>query len=104
MEQEIKQLNDISRKFWQFTIAAMSIVLLVLIGGIIVILIQGGHSISGREVLQDAAFPFVIFIPVWLLFLKKREGPTPRQEKIMKLMITAILISLVANIFVFWLL
>ena len=104
MEQEIKKSENNSKSFWQFTIAFMVIVLIVLAGGVIIILLQGGHFISGREVAQGAAFPLVLFIPIWIALAAKKEKPTPKQKKLIKIMITTALILLAVNILVFWLL
>ena len=104
MEQEIKKSKNDSKTFWQSTIALIFIVLVVLVGGVIVILLQGGHSISGQEVFNSAAFPLIIFIPIWILLLRKMEKPTPKQEKIIRIMLITTLILLVANVLVYWLL
>jgi len=104
MEQEIKKSENNSKTFWQFIIALIVIVLVVLAGGVIVILLQGGHSISGKEVIRGAAFPLILFIPIWVALARKAERPTPRQAKIIKVMLIAALILLIANVLVFWLL
>jgi len=103
MEQEIKKSENNSKAFWQFVIALMVIVLVVLAGGIIIILLQGGHLISGKEVVSGAAFPLILFIPIWTVLARKAERPTPRQNKIIKAMLIAALILLMANVLVFWL-
>lgn len=104
MEKEIKKSENNTKTIWQFFIALMIIVLVVLAGGIIIILLQGGHTISGKEVVRGAAFPLVIFIPMWVLLLGKIGRPTSKQEKIIKTMLIAALILLVANVLAFWLL
>jgi len=104
MEQEIKKSENSSKNFWQFIIALMVIVLVVLAGGIIIILLQGGHSISGKEVIGGAIFPLIVFIPIWVAMARKTERPTPRQAKIIKAMLIAAFILLIANVLVFWLL
>ena len=104
MEQEIKKSENNSRAFWQFIIALMVIVLVVLAGGVIIILLQGGHSISGKEVVRDAAFPLVLFVPIWVALARKTGRPTARQSKIIKIMIVTALILLAVNVLVFWLL
>lgn len=103
MEKEIKKSENNSKTIWQFFIALMVILLVVLAGSIIIILLQGGHMISGQEVVRKAAFPLVIFIPMWVLLLGKIGKPTPKQEKIIKTMLIAALILLIANALVFWL-
>ncbi|MBZ9569864.1 hypothetical protein KJA16_03055 [Patescibacteria group bacterium] len=103
MEQETKKLKNNNKTIWQFFIAFMVILLVVLAGSIIIILLQGGHAISGKEVVHKAAFPLVIFIPMWVLLLGKIGKPTPKQEKIIKTMLIAALILLGANVLVFWL-
>ena len=102
MEQELKRSENYSKTFWQFVIALMVILLVVLAGGIIIILLQGGHSISGQEVASGAVFPLVLFIPIWVVLARKTERPTPRQSKIIKVMLITAFILLVANILVFW--
>ena len=104
MEQEIKRLENNSKNFWQFTIALIFIVLLVLVGSIIIILLQGGHSISGKEAASGAAFPLVPFILIWVAIARKKERPTPKQSKIIKAALIAALILLLLNVLVFWLL
>ena len=104
MEQKIKKIENNSKAFWQFTIAFMVIVLVVLAGGVIIILLQGGHLISGKEVVSGAAFPLVLFILIWVALARKTERPTPRQSKIIKVMLITALILLVINVLVFWLL
>lgn len=105
MEQEIKKLENNSKTFWQFVIALIVILLVVLAGGIIIILLQGGHIISGQEVVSGAIFPLILFIPIGaaLALTRKIARPTPRQEKIIKTMLIAALILLGANVLVFWL-
>jgi magnesium-transporting ATPase (P-type) len=104
MEQEIKKSESNSKNFWQFTIASMIFVSLVLMGSILVILLQGGHSISGKEAIRDAAFPLVLFVPIWIAIAMREEKPTPRQEKIIKIMIVVAVLLLMFNVLVFWLL
>jgi len=102
MEKKIKKQEKNSKTFWQFTIAAIGIILVVLAGGVIVILLQGGHIISGKEALYGAVFPLVLFIPIWIALSRKAGDPTPGQAKIIKTMIIAAIILFAINVLVFW--
>ena len=104
MKQEIRKSKNNSKTFWQFVIALIVIILVVLAGGIIIILLQGGHLISGQEVVQGAIFPLILFTPigVMLALTRKIGRPMPRQEKIIKAMLFVTLILLIANVLVFW--
>lgn len=102
MKQEIKKSENNNKTFWQFVIALISIVLFVLAGGVIIILLQGGHSISGQEVVRGAVFPWVLIIPILVMLGKKAGRPTSRQRRIIRAMLISALILLVLNVLVFW--
>jgi len=104
MEQEIRKIENASKAIWGFAIAFMAIVLVVLAGSIIIILLQGGHQVSGKEVVRGAVFPLVLFIPIWAALARKAERPASRQSKIIKVMLITAFILLAANVMVFWLL
>ena len=101
MEQEAGKQDNKAKMFWQLVIALITILLLVLSGGIIIILIQGGHYISGREVISDISFPLVVFVSIWTALIRRQNRPTPKQEKLIKTMLLAVLILFVANILIF---
>lgn len=104
MEQEIKKTENNNKTSWQFIIAFMVIVLAVLAGSIIIILLQGGHSIGGKEVVRDAVFPLGFFILIWAVLARRAKRPTPRQGKIIKVMTITALFLFIFNILLFWLL
>ena len=104
MKREIKKSEGNGETFWRFTIVLLAIILIVLAGGVIIILLQGGHSISGKEVVRGAAFPLVLFIPIWIVLSGRQERPTSVQSKVIKAMLIAALILFLINVLVFWLL
>ena len=98
MEEETKN-ND--KSFWRLNIAFIAIILVVLAGSIIIILLQGSHLISGKEIARDTTFPWIVFIPIWLAVIRKQRKPAPSQEKIIRIMMITGIILLIANVLVF---
>jgi hypothetical protein len=101
MQQENNKPKNSDKYFWRSSIALIVILLIVLTASILVILFQGGHSISGKDAAQGAAFPIAFFIPIWVAIAQKKARPTPPQTKIIRIMLITALILLLINILAF---
>ena len=90
-----------NKALWRLNIALLAIILIVLAGSILVIIMQGGHLISGKEVAEGITFPWVVFVPIWVVIMRRKLKPNPDQERILKIMLAIGVILLVINVLLF---